>query len=222
MKKFLISILFLLILMDILQAAGKKVIIDTVKVDLGLLLLSFHVEEVIDEKVAEGLQKGLTSTIEYQIQLWEKKSGLLTSLVSQQDLRMKVFFDNWENKYVIMSEEERRLTHSLDAVREKCSQIQNFVVSALEQLKDGNAYFLTVKMILRPLSIENYEEIKHWLSGKAKNFNLKDIDDTEQQEKKLKGGLLKMFLSLTGFGDKVVSGKSFDFKITAGAVTWEK
>jgi len=222
MKRYFLSIFLIFLLIDMLQAAGKKVIIDTVKVDLELLLLNFHVEEVIDEKVAEGLQKGLTSTIEYQVQLWEKKGGLINSLVTQQDIRMKIFFDNWENKYVIMSAEEKRLTNSLETVREKCSQIHNFEITSIKQLKGDNDYFLTVKMILRPLSIENYQEIKHWLSGKAKNFNLKDIDDTDQQEKKLKGGLLKMFLSLTGFGDKVVSGKSNDFKIIDGSVSWGK
>lgn len=222
MKRYFLTILFIFILINVLQAAGKKVIIDTVKVDLELLLLNFHVEEVIDEKVAEGLQKGLTSTIEYQVQLWEKKGGLINSLIVQQDIRMKVLFDNWENKYVIMSAEEKRLTNSLETVREKCSQIHNFEITSIKQLKGDNDYFLTVKMILRPLSIENYQEIKHWLSGKAKNFNLKDLDDTDQQEKKLKGGLLKMFLSLTGFGDKVISGKSSDFKIIDGSVSWGK
>lgn len=222
MKKYFLSILFIFLLISILQAASKKVIIDSVNVDAETLLLNFHVENVIDEKVAEGLQKGLTSTIEYQVQLWEKKGGLINSLVIQRDIRMKVFFDNWENKYVIMSAEEKRLTNSLETVGEKCSQIHNFEIAPLKQFKGDNDYFFTVKMILRPLSIENYQEIKHWLSGKAKSFNLKDLDDTDQQEKKLKGGLLKMFLSLTGFGDKVISGKSSDFKIIDGNVSWGK
>ena len=222
MKKYFLSIFLILLMINILHAAGKKVVIDSVRVDSDVLLLNFHVEEIIDEKVAEGLQKGLTSTIEYQVQLWEKKGGLINSLVTQQDIRMKVFFDNWENKYVIMSAEEKRLTNSIETVREKCAQIHNFGVASIKQLKSGSDYFLTVKMILRPLSMENYQEIKHWLSGKAKSFNLKDIDDTDQQEKKLKGGLLKMFLSLTGFGDKVISGKSSDFKIIDGSVSWGK
>ncbi|HEX9973698.1 MAG TPA: DUF4390 domain-containing protein, partial [bacterium] len=147
MKKYFFSILFIFLLINILQAANKKVIIDTVKVDLELLLLNFHVEEIIDEKVAEGLQKGLTSTIEYQVQLWEKKGGLINNLITQQDIRMKVFFDNWENKYVIMSAEEKRLTNSLETVREKCSQIHNFEITSIKQLKGDNDYFLTVKMI---------------------------------------------------------------------------
>jgi len=222
MKKYFLTIIFLIVSISLLQAAGKRVVIDSVKINSGTLMLDFHVDEIIDEKVTEGLQKGLTSTLEYQIELWEKRGRLINHLVTQQIIRMKVFFDNWEHKYVIMSADEKRLTSSIETVKEKCSQIQNFVVIPINKLKSKKKYFVNVKVILRPLSMENYQEIKHWLSGKAKNFNLDDLGDTDKQEKKLKGGLLKMFLALTGFGDRVISGKCDDFKIQDGEIGWEK
>lgn len=222
MKKYLLTLLFIIVTISLLQAAGKRVIIDSVKINTEKLLLDFHVEEIIDEKVAEGLLKGLTSTIEYQVELWEKKGGLINHLVAQQDIRMKVFYDNWEHKYVIMSAEEKRLTSSIETVKEKCSLVQNYEVITIDKLKSKNSYFFNIKVVLRPLSIENYQEIRHWLSGRAKNFKLDDLDDTEQQEKKLKGGLFKMFLALTGFGDRVISGKCDDFKIQDGAISWQK
>jgi len=184
-------------------------------------MVDFHVDEIIDDKVAEGLQKGLTSTIEYQVELWEKRGGLINHLVTQQDVRMKVFYDNWEQKYVILTHEERRLTNSLETVKEKCSQVQDLEIFTIDKLKENKKYFFNIKVILRPLSMENYQEIKHWLSGKAKNFKLDDLGDTDKQEKKLKGGLLKMFLALTGFGDRVISGKCDDFTIEKGQIIWK-
>jgi hypothetical protein len=221
MKKYLLTITFIILCISFLQAANKRVVIDSVKINSGSLMLDFHVDEIIDEKVAEGLLKGLTSTIEYQVELWEKR-GVLNRLAVQQDVRMKVFYDNWEHKYVIMSAEEKRLTSSLETVKEKCSQVQNFIMIPIDKLKSKNDYFFNIKVILRPLSIENYQEIRHWLSGKAKNFKLNDLDDTEEQEKKFKGGLFKMFLALTGFGDRVISGKCDDFKIQDGEIVWRK
>ena len=221
MKKYLLTITFIILCISFLQAANKRVVIDSVKINSGSLMLDFHVDEIIDEKVAEGLLKGLTSTIEYQVELWEKR-GVLNRLAVQQDVRMKVFYDNWEHKYVILSAEEKRLTSSLETVKEKCSQVQNFIMIPIDKLKSKNDYFFNIKVILRPLSIENYQEIRHWLSGKAKNFKLNDLDDTEEQEKKFKGGLFKMFLALTGFGDRVISGKCDDFKIQDGEIVWGK
>jgi len=220
MKKLILTFLFLFILLHFLQAAERKVFIDSVKVGSNILKIDFTVDGIIDQKVAEGLRKGLVSTIEYQIQLWEKRGGWINNLVTQQYVRLKIFFDNWENKFVIMSAEEKRLTSALETVREKSSQISDVEVTPLEKLKSGKKYFFTVKTILRPLSVENYQDIKNWLNGKAKNLDLQNLDDTEQQEKKFKGGLLKMFLALTGFGDRVITGKSDEFSILEDKIDW--
>ena len=222
MNKIFSTILLSIVCISLLQAANKRVVIDSVKINSGSLVIDFCVDGMIDNKVAEGLRKGLTSTIEYQIQLWEKKGGWINNLITQQDVRMKVYYDNWENKYVIMSAEEKRLTSSLETVREKCSQIPGVTISPIKKLKKNRKYFLMVKAVLRPLSVENYQEIKNWISGRAKNLDLKNLDDTKKQEKKFKGGLLKMFLALTGFGDRVISGKSEIFIIGETDIVWEK
>ena len=220
MKRILLTFFLFLLLFNFLQAASKRVAVDSVKINSGVLKIDFTVDGIIDQKIADGLRQGLVSTIEYQIRLWEKRSGWINNLVTQEYIRMKVFFDNWENKFVIMSMDEKRLTSSLETVRDKCSQISDVEIIPIEKLKSGKKYFFTVKTILRPLSVENYQDIKNWLGGKAKNLNLKNLDDTEQQERKFKGGLLKMFLALTGFGDRVISGESDKFQIGEGEIVW--
>jgi len=222
MKKFVLTLLGLLLVIHQLHGATRRVLVDSVKIKSEVLLVDFTIDGIIDQKTAEGLQKGLTSTIEYQVQLWEKRSGWFNSLIAEQDVRMKVLFDNWEKKYVILSAEESRLTSSLETVREKCSQMQNIDIVPISKLKKNKKYFITVKAILRPFSVENYQEIKNWLSGQAKNLDLEKLDDTEKQEKRFKGGLLKMFLALTGFGDRVITGKSSDFKIEQNNIIWIK
>jgi len=222
MKKFVLTLLGLLLVIHQLHGATRRVLVDSVKIKSEVLLVDFTIDGIIDQKTAEGLQKGLTSTIEYQVQLWEKRGGWFNSLIAERDVRMKVLFDNWEKKYVILSAEESRLTSSLETVREKCSQMQNIDIVPISKLKKNKKYFITVKAILRPFSVENYQEIKNWLSGQAKNLDLEKLDDTEKQEKRFKGGLLKMFLALTGFGDRVITGKSSDFKIEQNNIIWIK
>ncbi len=222
MKKKFLTLLLILLFFQMATADSKRVIIDSVKVSATMLLLDFTVDGIIDQKAAEGLKKGLTSTIEYQIQLWEKSSGWINRLLISRDLRLKVFFDNWENKYKIISAEEERLTSSLETVRDKCSQLKNVEIFPVEKLKSDKKYYLTIKAVLKPLSVENYQEIKNWISGQAKSLDLKHLDDTQQQEKKVKGGMFKMFLALTGFGDRAVSGRSDDFSIAENKIFWLK
>jgi len=198
--------------------ASKRVFIDSVKVKADVLLLDFTVEGIVDQKISEGLQKGLTSTVEYQIQLWEKKSGWINNLVAENDVRMKVYYDNWENKYVILSRDETRMTSSIETVREKCSIISNSPIHYVSQMDSAAHYFVTVKVVLRPLSVENYQEIKNWLGGEVKSFQLKKLGDTNQQEKQIKGGIFKMLMALTGFGDRVIAGKSKEFSVSRHAI----
>jgi len=222
MKKCLLTLFLLLLFIRLGAAAGKRLVIDSVTVNSGRLCLDFHAVDILDDKVIEGLQKGLTSTIEYQIELWEKRGKLINHLLGQRAIRMKVFYDPWEHKYVVMSAEEKRLTSSLETVQQRCSEIQNFDLISIDQLKSNHRYFVNIKLILRPLSLENYQEIKRWLSGKAQDFKLENIDDTQQQEQQFKRGLFRIFLTLTGFGDRAISGRSPDFRIDGGMIRWEK
>ncbi len=222
MRKCLLIIFLFMLLIGKSEATGKRLFIDSVRVNSGRLSLDFHAEDMLDEKVVEGLQRGLTSTIEYQIELWEKRGKLINHLLGQRSIRLKVFYDPWEHKYVIMSPEEKRLTSSLETVRQRCSTVQNCELIAIDELKSKHRYFIEVKLILKPLSLENYQEIKHWLSGKAKDFKLNDLDDTQKQEQQFKRGLFRLFLALTGFGDRVISGRSPDFSVEDGMIRWDK
>ncbi len=220
MKKLSFTSFLILACFFTVHAANTRVVVDSLKIDSGYLVMDFEVEGIITDKAEQGLSRGLTSTIEYQIQLWEDKSGWINRLVTETDFKIKVFFDNWEQKYIILTHNEKRLTNSLETVREKCSQLKNIVVCPFEKLLPGKNYYITVKTILRPLSIENYKEIRNWLSGEAKQLNFENLDDTEKQEEKFKGGLLKMVLALTGFGDRAISGKSKNFRIEQSEIKW--
>ena len=204
-----------------LIAAGRKVTIDSVNVNSNFLTINFHVDGLIDDKIAEGLRKGRTSTLEYKIQLWGKKAGLLNQLVKEHFIRMKVNFDFWENKYVIYTPHEKRLTNSIVTVREKCTEIMDYNIVAIENLQPNINYLVSVEVILKPLSVENYQEIKSWLGGEVKDINFKKLSNPEKQEKGFKNRLLRIFMAITGFGERVVSSKTNQFKFENNKIIWQ-
>lgn len=220
MNKILIIIFILLTAASYLFGAGQKVLVDSVQIDNNYLSIDFSIEGVIDDKIAEGLRKGRTLTLEYKIQLWEKNSGLINHLKAERFVRMKVNFDFWENKFVIYRPEEKRLTSSIETVRERCSEIHDFNVISLEKLKPESDYFINIEVALKPLSVENYEEIKNWLSGEVKDISLKRMSNPNEQEKGFKNRILRVFMAITGFGDRVISGKTETFAIQEKNVLW--
>ncbi len=215
MKKAGILFIFLLLVFSSLFGANGRIVIDSVWVKFDYVTVGFHANQVIDAKIAEGLRKGRTCTLEYRIQLWGKKSGLLNQMVTEYYFPMKVYFDFWENKFVILTPEEKRLTPSIETVRTKCTEITAFEGIPLVQFNRDMEYTFVVELIIRPLSVQNYQEIKNWLSGEAKHLNLKDAD---KQAKGFGTRLLRMLMALTGFGDRVISARSSSFQIQDGTL----
>jgi hypothetical protein len=221
MKKKLCGIFFAICLcFSSLIAATKQVMIDSIKTDSDFLVVDFKVDGLLDEKIAEGLRKGRTSTFEYKIQLWSKNSAVLTSLLVEKIIRMKVNYDFWENKYLILTPNEKRLTKSIETAKKMCTEVKNYKIILTEKLNPELKYFLVIEIILRPLSVENYEEIKNWLSGEVKDINLKEIGDPEQQESGVKNRLLRVFMAITGFGDRIITNKSKLFTIVNNQIVW--
>jgi len=220
MKKLLACIFLTCLAYSSLYGAKSQILIDSVNVQSGAVSLDFHAEGVIDDKIAEGLRKGRTSTFEYRIQLWEKKSGVLNQLVEEYFFPMKVYYDFWENKYAILTPTEKRLTPSLETVKEKCTDISEFEGIPIRTFQSDLKYTFVVELMLRPLSVENYQEIKTWLGGEVKNLDLNDLKQANKQAKGLGTRMLRMFMTITGFGDRVISTKSNEFQIQDGNIVW--
>lgn len=222
MRRVIDIILFLLLFYFLpnlpLIAAGKRVVIDSLKINSGRLTVEFHAEGLIDDKIVTGLEKGLTSTIEYQIQLWRKKLLGFNQLLEEKLYRIKLFYDTWDNRFVLLSPEETRMTSSAKTVIQSCGEIRELELVPLNRLTLEATYFVSIKVVLKPLSMENYKEISNWLKGEVKNIDL----NPENTETGVKGRLLRIFLALTGFGDRVFSGQSPDFVITEkGEIVWK-
>ncbi|MBN1155233.1 hypothetical protein JXB12_09980 [candidate division KSB1 bacterium] len=179
----------------------------------NLLSIDFHAEGLIDDKIIEGLLKGRTSTLEYKVQLWGKKAGIINQLIHENFIRLKISYDFWEKKYVIMSQREHRMTNSIETVREKTSEIVDHAMISESELSKDIAYIISIEAILKPLSVENYEEIKGWLSGEIKDIDEQDKSKQEVEGRGINRGLLRMFMAITGFGDKIISCKTEEFNV---------
>jgi len=221
MKKFILFLIINFLLISALNAASRKVVIDSVKIAGEYLAVDFCAEGIIDDKIAEGLRKGRTLTLEYKIQLWSNKTGILGQMAAEKFIRIKVNYDFWDNKFVLYTPEEERMTSSVETVREKCTDIKNFQLLPIKKIQHDEKYSISVEVVLRPLSVENYQEIKSWLGGEVKNLELKEMENPDSQERGFNSRLLRVFMAITGFGDRVISGKTAKFSIKDRHVKWE-
>ncbi|MBN1349292.1 DUF4390 domain-containing protein [candidate division KSB1 bacterium] len=197
-----------------LYAASKRVMVDEIKIDSTMLVIDFHSEGLIDKEIIERLKNGFTSTLEYRIQLWKKKPLIFSQLVHETIVRRKLSYDSWDKKYIAVTEKEIRHTPSLDKVRKMCLEIQQFNLMPVKEMKRNDDYFITVQLIVKPMSVETLEEMSRWFKrGQNPSDHMQKEEPEETGETGVTSRVLRFFGAFTGLSDVMISSKSTYFKI---------
>ena len=203
-KKIQLLSLFLLFI-PALVLSEDKYRFHEIKAEKGALIINFQVRDLMGSDIITGLRKGLTAGIEYQIQLWKKRPRWIDELVTERIVRMKINFDNILKMYIYNRRNEEPYPFNEDDLIKKCSRLVEYPIVPLSELESGNRYIIAIKVVLQPMTVENYQEIKRWLSGEVKEINTEDIKKTGE---KAGNWILDLVLKLTGFGDRFISAKS--------------
>ena len=188
----------------------------------GNLVFTFQIKDFITKDVLEGLQKGMTAAVEFQIQLWRARRNWMDKLVTDKFMRMRIVYDNWEKRYIVSTQQDEEIRMNEDGVRRYCSELVEYELEPLSSLRQDKQYYIGVRAVLQPLSIENVEGIKRWLTGEVKDLNPKAIKSTKSVGKKAGDWLLDVVLNLTGFGDRLIEGKSRPFMVNDNVVVQEE
>ncbi len=203
-KRPLIILILPLLILAVAYGAERKIAIDSLVVSGDQLLLGYHIENLMNEKVIEGLQRGFTSEILHHIQLWRNKR-LFSQIVCEKFYSIKVYYDNWEGKFAIASELENRLTANVETLRRICSAIENLSLADTTTIEKNAKYYLTIQTTFQPISNESYQELRNWVSGQSQE------EAPVRVKPARRGRVFGVLLDLMGFGDKVVSFKSKNF-----------
>jgi hypothetical protein len=208
------------------QAQDASVVIDSLRVDGNYLVMDFHADSLLNHHLLGGMQRGLTSSAQFRVQLWRKRGRFLgSSLVTDRQYEVKSTYEPWEQKYVLITAEERRLTNSLELVRQRWEQHHGVKMAELAQLNPAHRYFVIIELLVEPVSRENLNEIRAWLAGEVKSVTRRDSTNAADDAKRegIQNRLLEFILNLTGFGKRIISEKSGIFRVAQnGGIELEK
>ena len=180
------------------------------------LIVDFRIHDFITKDLLDGLRKGMTAAIEFHVQLWRARRGWMDHLVAEENMRMRIIYDNWEKSFIVSTRDNEDQHMNESRLIQYCSEVNDYKLALLEKMTPGKRYYIGVRALLQPLSIENFEEIRRWLSGEVRNLNAKSIQSTRSPGKKAGNWLLGVVLNLTGFGDRLVQAKSPAFYLREG------
>jgi len=219
-RRVCVRLLCLLSIFSASVRAGQKPYrFDSVLIESDSLRMDFIVDSLFNRDVFRGLKKGMTAGLEYQVQLWEKRRGWFDMVIAECGLRMKIGYDNWDRKYTVMRLDRTIRYSNEEEAGRNCSRLVRFRIVGKDRIKPERTYRIFVRVVFQPMSIENVEEIKRWLTGKAEDLNAKSIKKSKSPLRSAGDWLLGFVVNVSGFGDREFTAESPEFTAENGVLT---
>jgi hypothetical protein len=192
-------------------AAPADVHIDSINVHNGELCISHHVVDLLDAKAVVGLQNGFTTLVLHQLFLWKRK-GLFSQQVVEKLHPIRLSFDRWEQKFLLEAENETRRTKNVSHLQNGCANLVDFPLCRLDDLSADAEYYVSINVILQPVSAETYQELRAWLSRS------RGTADSSLAGEKQRGRFFSLLLNVLGYGDRFYTCKSQYFQVSSRGV----
>jgi hypothetical protein len=181
-------------------------IVEPVEAAGGAFTVSYRVERPFTPRLTETLLQGMPATITYEVGLWKRRAFWFDKLVVALRNEHKVAFDPWRKAFRVRSGEPDARTWtaaSLDSLQTSLFVVRRLPVALVTGLEPDEAYYVTVRVLIRPVTDEDLGEIEDWLSG--------EIKDPEGTARGLPRYLFGITANLTGLGDRTALEKSGRF-----------
>lgn len=127
-------------------------------------LVSTEFKEAFNSRFRKRLKSGFNTTIVIRLYLYREKGGKPIAVALR---KAKVFYDIWEERYLLKIEGEKgeRSEHYRDQEKliKKISTLNDFALVHHERLKIGKKYFVAGIVEVNPMSKELLAAVRKWL-----------------------------------------------------------
>jgi hypothetical protein len=175
--------------------------------DLGLVVdavhrvgdavsVSYRVERPFTPKLEDPLMRGMPATVTFEIGVWRHRALWFDKLMAAYRSEHKIVFDPWTKSFQIRSgtnAPRERSVPDLDSLRTVLFRTRDLPVALTSALDSTATHYVTVKVIIRPLSADDLGEVEDWLAGG---------DPDAGEARGLPSYLLEWAASLSGLGER--------------------
>lgn len=134
----------------------------------GRLVIEARPAQVFDSRIAESLARGMPATLVLHAELWRDRRGWFDRHESHADASVRIRYEVWSDSYLIERfGAEPIVVGSVDSVATVLQRPWSLAVARIGQLSATSRYYVVLTATLRPLSVEDLEEVEGWLSGEV-------------------------------------------------------
>ena len=135
----------------------------------NVLWVEVQLEEPIEPRVARSLGRGMPATLTLHAELWRRRSGWFDRMERAVDATFRLRYDTWGDSWRLDSPGAPPLiVGTLDSLQLALEHTLALRVAPLDRIPPQTSCYLVVSASLRPLNVEDVEEVEGWLSGEVK------------------------------------------------------
>jgi hypothetical protein len=124
------------------------------------LLAEVRAQDLLDEPTTLTIESGLPGTCIFRLRLEDRSGGL----VAERSVVRSLWFDLWENRYVLESEEGTLALPTLAAADSAISSLVNCDLCPLSKLSKSEEYRLTLQIAVCPLGTEGKRSLSRYVN----------------------------------------------------------
>jgi len=174
----------------------------------GQLWVEVRLEDPIEPRVEQSLGRGMPATLTLHAELWRRRNGWFDRMERAVDATFRMRYDVWSDNWRLDRPGAPTVTlGTLDSLELALERTLALPVAPLARIAPETSCYVVVSASLRPLNVDDVEEVEGWLSG-------------EVREKKRSGlgiftalprSLFEAARNFAGFGDERSRLISTDF-----------
>lgn len=176
----------------------------------GYVYIDAELTELFPPRVEESLLRGMPATVQVRAELWRRRNGWFDRLENSFDASVRIRYEVWSETFRLerAGADPRQLT-GLPAVEVALSQSWALPAGRVATIKPGGRFYVVVYATLKPLSVEDVEEVEGWLSGEVKNESRAGLGVITE----LPRSLFDAVRNFAGFGDQRARAVSAEFDL---------
>jgi len=196
--------------------------LDTLIVKSGFLSVSCHQEAWVKEDLLISLQKGATAGLTYEFQLWEQRNHWTDRLDRTRIIGIKAMYSNWDKLYIVSSRKDSLIwLNEMDFV-DYCSTLDDFSIWPVNRFKEKSVYYVIIKSVLEPLSLDNLQDFRRWLTGEVEDAAPESLEPSHSLLKRMGDWTARLIFDIAGFSNQVRVVKSRRFVVQNGQLIFDE
>jgi hypothetical protein len=177
----------------------------------GRVLIEARPASVLNSRIAESLGRGMPATLQLHAELWRDRRGWFDRMESSADAAVRIRYDVWEDHFLIERiGAEPIVVGSVDSVAAVLQRPWVMSVARIGQLNATSRYYVVLVGTLRPLTLEDLQEVEGWLSGEVGSGRKSGVSVLAE----IPLSLFEAVRNVAGFGDQKARAISDGFTLT--------